>query len=442
MTGRILATIGLRKAGYYRWFLWGILTIPFMFAHFHRMSLGVIRDELVGEFGLSNIAFANISSMYFYIYMTMQIPAGFLADSIGARKTVAIGMILSGFGSIMFGFADNIGILFVGRFLIGLGVSVIFIAILKIISQWFKETDFAFLSALTSSTGFVGGILAQGPLALLVALITLRTTFLIIGVISFLLAIICYLFVRNTPADIGLPAIDSRVGIEQTAQEESKRPRLLEGLFIVIKNPRTWATCILFFGFYGAFIALTGVWGTSFFIDVYALPKVTAANYIMYAIIGSAIGSLMIGKLSDYIKHRKLPMYIFGGINVLCWSILVFMKGGKPPLQIMPSLMFILGFSSVSYILSWACSKEINPKEIAGISTSVVNVGGQLGAAFVPLILGFVFDFYGASLPVVQLYQKAFLCCLGAVFLALTATFLVKETHCQNIYKLSNKNKI
>ncbi len=435
MTGQTLDP-GYRKMMYYRWIIWGILIIVFIIAYFHRMALGVIKSELVSEFALTNTAFANIGSAYFYIYVLMQIPSGLLADSIGARKTVAFGTILSGTGSIIFGFANSISGLFVGRLLVGLGVSVIFIAILKLISQWFKESEFASMSGITSSTGFVGSILAQGPFALIVGLVTWRTTFVAIGVFSLVMVAMIYLFVRNTPTEMGLPSINGNVEKKQNGQEEHAAPRLLEGLFIVIKNPRTWAAFFLFLGFNGAFISLTGVWGTSYFIDVYGLPKVTAANYIMYAIIGTAIGAVVIGKISDHIRKRKLPMYVFGGINVLCWLVLVFMNGGKPPLQVMIPLMFILGFTSVSYILSWACSKEVNPREISGVSTSLVNVGGQLGAAIVPLFLGLVFDLYGGQLPVIELYQKAFLCCLGSSVLGLIATFLVKETNCQNIYKV------
>lgn len=418
----------------YRWVVWGVLALTYIIVFFHRLAIGVVREDLVRDFNISGTTFANIGSTYFYAYMLMQIPSGILADSLGARKTVTLGTLLAGIGSVIFGLAPSLPFVFLGRLLVGIGVSVVFIAILKIQSQWFFDREFGTMSGVTSFVGNLGGIIAQTPLALMVTYFTWRSTFTAIGVISIALGILCYLIVRNTPEEMGFPTIAEIEGITRD-QKPMEKPPLLKGLVQCLKNWKTWPSFFVFTGFYGAFVTLTGTWGQSYLVEVYGMEPALAPNYLMAAVLGMALGSIVVGKVSDMMKRRKTPMLIFGGIYLLCWSLIVFWNGGQPPLGILYPLFFVLGFSCPIYVLGWACSKEVNHPAIAGISTSIVNIGGFLGGAVLPPLLGKVFDTFGGQLPPLELYHKAFLYCWIFTLAGFLFVFTVKETNCKNIYQ-------
>jgi len=428
----------VKKLMGYRWVVWGVLALAYVIVFFHRLAAGVVKDDLIREFNISGTTFANLGSTYFYAYMIMQIPSGMLADSLGARKTVTIGTLVAGIGSAIFGFASTIAMAFFGRLLVGLGVSVVFISILKIQSNWFKESEFGTMSGITSFVGNMGGIIAQTPLALMVAAITWRNSFVVIGAFSIIVAVLCYLLVRNNPTEMNLPSIEEIEG-KKTDSKNLQKPNLLKGLIKVMTNPRTWPGFVLFAGFFGAFVAMTGTWGRSYMVDVYGISKVSASNYMMMAVLGMSIGSIAIGRISDKIKKRKLPMLIFAAVYVICWGIIVFAGGGKPPIGILMPILFVLGFTGSAFVLGWACSKEINPPEIAGISTSVVNIGGFFGAAILPPLLGGVFDKLGTSLPAVEIYHKAFMYCFISAVIGFIFTFFIKETNCKNIYEIEKK---
>ncbi|SHH89689.1 Major Facilitator Superfamily protein, partial [Caloranaerobacter azorensis DSM 13643] len=80
----------------YRWYIWGILALAYVIVFFHRVAAGVVRQDLIKAFNITDVEFGNLGSMYFYAYMIMQIPSGILADTLGARKTVSIGTLLAG----------------------------------------------------------------------------------------------------------------------------------------------------------------------------------------------------------------------------------------------------------------------------------------------------------------------------------------------------------
>ncbi len=424
----------VKKLMSYRYIVWGVLVLAYVIVFFHRLAVGVVKDELVSAFNITGATFGNLGSMYFYPYMVMQIPSGMLADSLGARKTVTIGTLVAGIGSIVFGYAPTILWAFIGRLLVGLGVSVVFISILKIQSQWFKESEFGTMSGITSFVGNIGGLLSKTPLAIMVGYLTWRTSFGIIGIISIGIAILCYTFARNTPEDMGLPSIAEVEG-KESKKSTGEKINLIQSLIKVVSNLRTWPGFVVFAGSFGSFVTLSGSWGEAYLVEVYNLPRVTASYYTMAAVLGMAIGSLAIGKFSDTVKKRKLPMLIFGAIYVICWAILVFVNGGKPPVQILMFLLFVLGFTCPIFVLGWGCGKEVNPPEIAGISTSVVNIGGFFGGAILPPLLGRIFDQFGGILPAVELYQKAFMYSFIAAVIGFIAVFFITETNCKNIYR-------
>ncbi|MEN1761492.1 MFS transporter [Anoxynatronum sibiricum] len=416
----------------YRWVVWGVLILAYLVVFFHRLALGVVRDDLTLAFGINATTFSNLGATYFYAYTLMQIPSGILADSLGARKTVTYGTLMAACGSLLFGLSPSIGWAFAGRLLVGIGVSVVLIAILKILSQWFPEDQFATMSGLTAFMGNVGGMLAQTPLALMVVWFTWRSTFAGIGIASLFIALLCYVLVRNTPQEMGLPA----VGISSSTAHSRpiSREALSRGLAAAMKNPGTWPGFFVFMGMFGTYVAMTGAWGNSYLREVFGFSATKASNHLMLAILGHALGCIFIGKLSDQMKRRRRPMALFTLIHVISWALLLFWKGGTVPVWLLPPLLFMLGFSSSAVILSWSCSKEVNDPAIAGIATSIVNMGGFVGAAFLPVILGSIIDRYGHLLEAADLYHRAFLFCLAFAVLSLVGSLLVKETHCRNIY--------
>lgn len=60
-------------------------------------------------FGTTGAALGSLAAVYYYIYTAMQIPAGVLADTLGARVSVTLGNLVSGAGSILFGLAATFG---------------------------------------------------------------------------------------------------------------------------------------------------------------------------------------------------------------------------------------------------------------------------------------------------------------------------------------------
>jgi sugar phosphate permease len=150
-----------------RWRVFAILILAYMTVYFHRMAPGVVATDLMQAFQTSGAALGSLAAMYYYIYTAMQIPAGVLADTLGSRVGVALGSVVAGAGSLLFGLAETFEAASLGRVLVGLGVSVVFVGLMRSNTQWFSERRYGSISGLTLFLGNIGSILAAGPLAVL-----------------------------------------------------------------------------------------------------------------------------------------------------------------------------------------------------------------------------------------------------------------------------------
>ena len=128
------------------WLFFGIVSLSYIMVYFHRVAPAVVSDLLMSEFNLSGAVLGNLAAIYFYVYTLMQLPAGILSDGFGAKKTIFWGMLVSGVGSLIFAGSNILILAYVGRILIGFGVSVIFVSMLKIVTEWFPERQFGALS--------------------------------------------------------------------------------------------------------------------------------------------------------------------------------------------------------------------------------------------------------------------------------------------------------
>ncbi len=421
------STESKRSVNFYRWLVWGILVSIYLIVFFHRLSVGVIVDDLNKSFGMNATQIANLGAMYFYAYTIMQIPAGVLADRLGPKKTVVIGSIIAAAGSIIFALSVNIPMAYFGRLLVGIGVSVVFLCILKIQSNWFPAEKFASMSGLTSFIGSLGGLLAQTPLILLVGLIGWRSSFVAMGVITLVLAALAILFVKNTPVEMGFDPVNPE---EEEVVVESES--VMSQLSKVVKNPKVWYPAFVFGGVIGGFLLFTGTFGVSYLVSVYSLSKTYAANLISIVLVVAGGSNLIIGGISDKLKRRKLPTIVLAVSTVLAWAILVFLK---PPVLIMTILIFIIGITSSIGVMCWSISKEVSNPKLSGMAMSIVNAVGFSFAAILMLVCGKIIDINIASgLSLEAAYSNSFIVVVVSAVIALVFSLLVTETRNENIY--------
>lgn len=414
-----------------KWSIFAILILTYILVFFHRMAPGVVSEFLMTDFTISATRLGTLSAIYFVVYALMQIPSGVIADTLGTRTSIVSGNLVAGLGSILFGLAPSFEMACFGRFMVGLGVSVVFVSIMKSNSIWFHEKVFGMMSGVTLLLGNLGSIIAAAPLSYLLTLFQWRSIFLGIGCFSLCLALLGFLMVRR-PEDMGfLPPNSGTTGKGLPAGS------WLKNLKNVITTTRVWPGFWVQLGMVGGLYSFMGLWGIPFLRDVYGLTRAHAANHMTVMLMSFALGSFFFGWFSDRIGSRK-PLLVAGVIGyILSWLILIYIPW-SPGLS--GFLLFgFMGFSGSGFVLTFAAAKEIIHPQLSGMAVSVVNTGCFIGTAAMQPLFGYLADLTWSGtmeneIPVYAWtdYKSGFMAMVVFSLVALAGALCVRETHCRN----------
>lgn len=416
-----------------RWTVFWILIGSYIMVFFHRVAPGVVAADLMQAFHTSGAALGSLAATYFYIYTALQIPSGVLADTLGPRISVTLGGLVAGAGSVLFGLAPDFATASWGRFLVGLGVSVIFVGLMKSNALWFPDRQYGRISGLTLLVGNLGSILAAGPLALLLAEVSWRQVFVGAGVVSVLLALLTLIGVRNRPEDAGFPSLREQEGLPPHPPRDQ---HWLRDLRAVLTNRAVWPGFWVNFGLTGCFFAFAGLWAIPLMRDLFGLDRAAASLYATVTLLGFAIGAYKVGWISDRLGRRR-PVIVAGTLLFcLAWLGMILLPWGPGWSGLL--IFALLGLTAGGNVVVYAAAKEVLPARVAGMSVALVNTGLFLGAAILQPAFGWVLDLSwdgtlrdGVRVYAAADYQHGLWLCFGAALLALLATPLVRETHCR-----------
>jgi len=422
-----------------RWWIWSVLALCYLIVCFQRIAPGVVADRLMADFAVGGGAVGLLTSIYFYLYAAMQIPSGMLADTLGVRHTVAIGISLAGLGSLVFGMAPVLELAYVGRFLVGLGVSVVFVTTLKFQANWFRASEFGTVSGLLMLVGSLGAVTATTPVALMAQLLGWRLSFVGIGVVTCAVGIAAWWWVRDRPAELGLPSPRETEVAHEGPGMSGMTPLVKlpfwTGAKIVWRSRQTWTGFLAHFGLMGSYLTFSGLWAVPYLMHVYGMDRVEAANYLLAASLGMLISAPLLGHASDrLLRRRKLPIVAMALLTCAVWLALTFWNGGQPPVWALYPLFGALGFAGGTVALILASVKEANPPALAGVAMGTAN-SGFLCAALLQPAIGYLLDGYwqgnmlaGARVYPVAGYHMALLILTGFALLGLVGAWSMKET--------------
>lgn len=401
-----------------RWVVFALGAAAFWLAFFHRVAPVAIAGELTREFRINSAALGALAATYFYVYTVMQIPTGVLVDTLGPRRVLTAGGLAAGIGSMMFGLADTYLAAAAGRTLAGLGVSVAFVALLKISSQWFEERQFATAASAVNFIGLCGALSATIPLAWVITVVSWRSVFVAIGVASMIVAGLTWLLSVDHPGSRGAAA--------------SASVNWRADLVAVIRNRATWPAFWVSFGLSGSYMSFIGLWLAPFLTQVYGKSTVVASHHASALVVGLALSAVVVARLSDNLQRRKPVLLGVALCYIAMWAAWLI----GVPAEWTLAACFVMGLAAPGFTLAWSCAKEVNPPLHAGMAISVANTGGFLAAGILQPLAGALLDWSKGANATGSMAD--FRLALGALavfaLIGLSGALFIRETRCRNIW--------
>jgi sugar phosphate permease len=395
----------------------GIVLASFVLSFFHRTAPAAIAGELTRTFDIGAAVLGMLAATYFYVYTILQIPVGVLADTWGPRRMLVAGSLVAALGSLLFAAAPAWELAAAGRTLVGLGVAFAFIAILKITAVWYPPERFATIAGVTMFMGNLGAVAAGLPLALIVAKFSWRSVFVALAVASAALAWLTWHYVRDRPQALGFAAVHADASSASATHWTTALAR-------VLANPATWPGFVVNVGIAGSYLAFAGLWAVPYLQEVHGYSAVVAAEHTSALLLGVAVGSLLVGIVSDRLRSRRGVMRVYALLYALSW--LPWLLHVRWPVAATLGWFAVMGLVIPGFTLSWTVAKEVNRPEHSGIATSVVNLGIFLGTGVLQPLAGWALD-RGRAAGGAAAWDHALWIIAGAAGLGAVAAWTVRE---------------
>ena len=316
-----------------------------------------ISPVLASDFGLGAAETGLLASVYFLVFAAAQIPIGVLLDRYGPRRVQSVLLVIAVGGATLFGNAESVAELLVGRAMIGLGVAASLMAGLKAIVVWFPRDRVAFVNGGMIMLGSLGAVTATAPTDWLLNLIGWRSLFEVLTIATLATAGLIY---------FAVPKADGRLKRSVSSGKPlTLRSILLDPRFLRIA-PLS-ATCI------GSSWAMHSLWAASWLADVEGFDRQRVINQLTTMAIGISLGALLLGTLADRLRKRGIAtevlLAMFGALFMLAELALVL----RMPLpSIVPwSIVSVVGAATV---LSYAIIADYFPIGIAARANGALNL--------------------------------------------------------------------
>jgi ACS family glucarate transporter-like MFS transporter len=395
----------------YRWIVMGLLFILYTVANADRANIGFALPYLRKEFAMSNTEAGGIISLFFFAYAAFQIPSGFLVKKFGARKMFTLGMAFTSLFTGLIGLAGSVFSLKVFRLGVGMAEAPVAIASSATINNWFPPKEKGTATGIFLAGSKVGPLIVPVLCAWIISVWGWREIFYFFAVPGMLLAIAWFFMVGNKPAESKFVneaeaeyIADKTVADQKTVAPKRRyslwwldkivRARKVEPLTSPAQVFRSWdiygAACGYFFvvGLSSVFMS----WLPTYLVTVkhFAIMKTAFVASAPFA--GTVVGNFFGGWCSDnLLGKRRKPMMMVTAIST---SIMMYSLIHAPESPVLLGLLlFIAGvLLALGYSMYMAYPMGRTNKESYPVAFSVVNMGGQIGGACAPLIVGMILD--------------------------------------------------
>ena len=380
-----------------------ILSLLYIFSQFFRVSNAVIAPNLIQDLGLNAETLGILGGAYFYSFALLQIPMGPMLDRIGPRMVVTFFPLIGALGSFLFALSGSFTSAFWGRILIGAGMAPILMGSMKVFILRFPPEKFATLVGTLFSVGTLGNIFAASPLAYLTSAIGWRTTFILAGGITILLAF------------FGLWVLEGEKKKEGEFESSPPEPEIgvLQSIRLVLRSLAFWQIGAVAFFRYGTFVGLQGLWLGPYLISIKGYSPVQTGNVIILLSIGIIVGGPIGGRFSDR-TFRSPKGVSLGGLSLYCMGLfsLIGVLNIQSPFWY-GFIFFFMGFFTSFGMAIYSHAKGLFPITISGTVMTLVNFFTMAGGAIFMPILGKVIE----SFPKIdhtypaEAYHLSFLIC-------------------------------
>lgn len=367
-----------------------------------RGNLATAAPLIQAELKLSPEQLGVLLSAFFLTYVLAMIPAGWLAERYGAHKVMAGGLLIWSIATLGSGLVGSFIALLLLRLLLGLGESVSFPSMSKLVASGVPPDRLGFANGMVAFGYLIGP--AAGTLigGWLIAVLGWRPVFLLFGVLSLMWL---------------LPW--SRVVVQEPRVQEgqSAGPSFAQ----ILRRRELWGTSLGLFSMnYAYYLILT--WLPTYLVNARGFSLTSMAAVAAGAYLLNAFGALATGWVTDRwiraghsasVTHKSI-MGAYHVLGILCMIGIVSL-GETGSIACLYFFQLIVGISAPG---AFSISQTLAGPTASARWVGVQNMCGNVAGFIAPIATGLIIGATGS-------YDRAFLLAAAINVLGLVGWILM-----------------
>jgi len=403
-----------------RWVVIGWMFLVSAISYLDRVNISIAGQNIATEFHLTNLQLGTVFSAFVLGYALFQAPGGWLADRLGPRLVLTLGVIWWAVFTVSITLVTPAQIfvlpVLIGlRFALGVGEAVVYPASNCIVANWIPTSERGLANGVIfSGVGFGAGI-TPPLIAYLIMTHGWRAAFWASALLGLAAGAIWYVIARDRPR--GHPWISTRelTQIEEHIPQKSAVQRSeTMTLARILANRDVVAITFSYFCYgYTAYIFFS--WFYLYLTNVRKLNVHDSAVFTMLPFLTMAICSPLGGWIADRLTRTKGKRVGRCGVAAVAMLLAaVFLAAGMRVSSAKEASLILACGGGALYLSQssfWAMTADIG-KSSAGAVSGIMNMGGQIGGALTATLTPAIAEHFGW---IASFLVAAALCVLGGL---------------------------
>ena len=170
-----------QKKSNVRWYFAIAFFIIGVIAYMDRSNISFIAPQMMEDLHMTKQQFGLLASFFSLGYALMQVPSGMLAEKFGPRKMISIALLWWSAFTILTGMIKHHGLLYLVRFLFGIGEAPMYPSNAVFNSTWFAKDEKGRASSALLAGSYFGPVLAPVITIAIVNAFNWQAVFYILG---------------------------------------------------------------------------------------------------------------------------------------------------------------------------------------------------------------------------------------------------------------------
>jgi MFS transporter, ACS family, D-galactonate transporter len=370
-----------------RWGIVVLLSIGAIIAFCSRtnISAALAYKPFVEQFHLSNIDRGLLNSAFFWSYMLLQIPTGWIVDRYGVKIPYAISLVVWCLASAATGLTRSVSELATLRVITGAGEAIVTPASFRWMRQHFTENESGLAVGVYMLGTKIGPAIGTPLAAWLITLYDWRLMFLVVGLAGLVWLIPWLLMVKNDR-----PAKASKTDNNRAATLPLRN---------IFASPVVWGSIIINFC-YNYFVFYCMTWMPAYLVERRHVSLTKMGLFTFFSFAGIAIVALLAGWAADLIIKRGgdavfvRKSFVIGGFAIACTE-LIGVQSSSVQGALFWAIVSLSGLGLTTANSLALCRMTLIPREAVGLVTGIQNVSTSLAGIVGPILSGWLLQVSG-----------------------------------------------